>query len=184
MKPLVFAISGSTKTNSTSQRLINYIQVKYAGVFDLRIFDGIAKLPHFNPELEAELPNQVAEFRALIESADGLLFVSPEYVFSLPGSLKNAIEWLVSTVLLSRKPTATIIAAASGLKAQESLNLILRTLETILPENSTGLIQGAKGKIPSDGNISDQESIETIDTLIKSLLECISNDHKTPSKYQ
>ena len=67
-------------------------------------------------------------FRKSIEEADAVLICTPEYVFSLPGILKNALEWTVSTTVFSDKPTALLTASSSGEKAHESLLLVMKTL--------------------------------------------------------
>lgn len=172
-KKKILGISGSTKPNSTNSLILNHLQELFYDTLELHIFNGIDKLPHFNPELdEKSLPVEVKEFRELIEKSDGVLFCTPEYVFSLPGSLKNAIEWSVSTTVFSNKPVAMIVAAASGEKAYESLSLILTTIEAILPDRSKLLIQGAKGKIDKEG-IKDATVKKRIQEVITSLMESI-----------
>ncbi len=57
-------------------------------------------------------PEAVLAFRKQIAAADGVLICTPEYVFTLPGSLKNALEWCVSTTIFSQKPTGLITASA------------------------------------------------------------------------
>lgn len=172
-KKKILGISGSTKPNSTNFLILNHLQELFYDTLELHIFNGIDKLPHFNPELdEKSLPVEVKEFRELIEKSDGVLFCTPEYVFSLPGSLKNAIEWSVSTTVFSNKPVAMIVAAASGEKAYESLSLILTTIEAILPDRSKLLIQGAKGKIDKEG-IKDATVKKRIQEVITSLMESI-----------
>ncbi len=104
---------------------------------------------------------------------DGVLFCTPEYVFSLPGSLKNAIEWTVSTTIFSQKPTALIVAAASGEKALESLRLIMTTLEAQVRDETTMLIRGVRGKIGKSGEISDPDLVAKMDQLMESFLESI-----------
>lgn len=179
----ILAISGSTKSNSTSHHILNHIKAKHTNEIELEIFDGIEKLPHFNPSItDEELPREVIEFRNRILNADGVIFCTPEYVFSIPGSLKNAIEWCVSTTVFSHKPVAIIIAAASGEKAFESLSLILTTIETILPEESRLLIQGAKGKVSTTGEITDKATMEQIERVIQSLIATIKDEDKRPTK--
>ncbi len=183
-KKKILGITGSTKSQSTSLSILELLQEKYKDEMVLQIYHAIGELPHFNPELEHQLPNSVLELRELIEQADGVLFCTPEYVFSLPGSLKNMIEWTVSTMLFSSKPVAMIVAAASGKKAFESLSLILTTIESTLPEASKLLIQGAKGKINNDGKIDNQETISKLDRVMSSLMETIDNPNRKPSKYE
>ena len=113
-KKKIFAISGSTRADSVNACILNAIAVMYEAKADFRIFTGIAQLPHFNPDLDNEnVAQQVTNFRTQIQEADGVLICTPEYVYSLPGSLKNAIEWTVSTILFTEKPVATITAASS-----------------------------------------------------------------------
>lgn len=180
----ILAISGSTKRGSTSHSILSHISDTHSGEFECEIFDGIEKLPHFDPSVaDADLPAEVLDFRKKISASDGVIISTPEYVFSIPGSLKNAIEWCVSSTVFSHKPIAIIVAAASGTKAFESLDLIMTTLETILPDSSKLLIQGAKGKVDSDGNIIDEATKNNIKTLVQSLLESINSKDNTPTKY-
>lgn len=179
----ILGISGSTKSKSTALSILEFLGKEYNQEIELKIYNGISKLPHFNPELEKQLPTAVLELRQLIENADGIIFCTPEYVYSLPGSLKNLIEWNVSTVLFSSKPVAMIVAAASGKKAFESLDLILTTIESSLCEESKLLIQGAKGKLNNDGEIEDQEIIEKLNKVILSLIQTIGNQTRKPTKY-
>lgn len=180
MKKIV-AISGSTKKNSTSEKILKYITELFKETLEVEIFDSIDKLPHFNPEKTDNPPQVVEDFRNLIRTADGVIVCTPEYVFSLPGSLKNAIEWTVSTTVFSKKPVATIVAAASGEKAFESINLILTTIESILPKDSRLLIKGAKGKI-SDTEMNE-ETAEEIEKIVKSLFASIEDHEQIPTKY-
>ena len=131
---------------------------------------------------DEDLPKEVIEFRNNIAAADGVIFCTPEYVFSIPGSLKNAIEWCVSTTVFSHKPVATIIAAASGEKAYESLSLIMTTIEAVLPEESKLLIQGAKGKVNVNSEITDSTTLEQLENVIQSLISTIKNEDKRPTK--
>lgn len=94
--------------------------------------DGIFELPHFNPDLDGEgatPPREVATWRATVEEADGVVISSPEYAHGVPGSLKNALDWLVSTPALFEKPVLLLNAApAGGTFAQHALAETLRTM--------------------------------------------------------
>src|SRR6187402_3552834 len=112
MKKKIFAICGSTRTNSANLQLLKAIAVLSVNEFEIEIYDQLAALPHFNPDTDNETPPEaVAILREKIKTCDGVLICTPEYIFSLPGSLKNAIEWMVSTTLFSHKPTAIITAS-------------------------------------------------------------------------
>src|SRR5262245_6436028 len=166
MKKTVLLISGSTKTNSTSHTILATIAAGMDERFEFTLFGGIDTLPHFNPDLDNEsVPTEVSKFRDQIQRSDGVLFCTPEYVFSLPGSLKNAIEWCVSTTVFSNKPVAIIVAAANGVKALESLELIMTTIEAKVQKDTVLLIQGAKGKV-SGGKIVADETVGKIKLLL------------------
>jgi len=177
--PKVLAISGSTRKQSSNQRILNFLSTRFASRLRMDIYDAIDGLPHFNPDLEKDrLPAVVRDLRQKIDAADGVLFCTPEYVFSLPGSLKNAIEWTVSTTIFSNKPTALLVAAASGEKALESLRLIMTTIEAEILDDSTLLVRGARGKVSESGEITDQDLISRLDVLMESLLTSIREDRK------
>ena len=174
IKRKILAISGSTRKGSSNESILKFIATKYQDLVEVELYDDIDKLPYFNPDLDTETPPKlVIEFRNSIANADGILICTPEYVFSLPGILKNAIEWNVSTTLFSNKPVAFIVASASGEKAFESLNLVLTTIESTIAEDSKLLIQGAKGKIGTESKIIDNATQESIGKLVNSLLKTI-----------
>lgn len=167
----VLAILGSTRKASTNEHILKTIGNRFDDAISFEIFDGIDKLPHFNPELDGEHPpHEVERFRQAIHASDGTIICTPEYVFSLPGSLKNALEWTVSTTVFSQKPVALIVASASGKKAFESLQLIMVTLGSQVSNSSNLLIEGAKGKIDEKGEINDASLIQSIKALVDSFL--------------
>jgi NAD(P)H-dependent FMN reductase len=95
----------------------------------------------------------------------------------LPGTLKNALEWTVSTTVFSDKPVAIIVASGLGEKTFESLNLIMRTLGARFGEQSTILIQGARAKLRSQ--TPDEDTRSNIDALMKSLMDSINTSLMT-----
>lgn len=172
-KKRILAILGSTKKKSSNRAILEFIAQSIPDSVEVVVYDKIDTLPHFNPDLETKLPATVQDLRLAIENADAVLLSSPEYVFSLPGSLKNAIEWNVSTTLFSNKPIAIIIAAASGEKALASLSLIMTTLEAKIAPDSTLLLKGIKGKLNEQGKISDAQTMDKISAVVESLLHSI-----------
>lgn len=184
-KNKILAISGSTKKNSSNGSILKHIALTYKDQLEVDIFEDIDQLPHFNPDLEGKnLPTVVQEFRDRITSSDGVIICTPEYVFSLPGSLKNAIEWNVSTTNFSNKPVAFIVAAASGEKAFEALDLILTTIECSFAEKSRLLIKGLKGKVQAGGIITDQVTAKNISVVVESLIDSIHEKSTVPNKYK
>ncbi|SDK11460.1 NAD(P)H-dependent FMN reductase [Pedobacter sp. ok626] len=168
MKKNIFAIIGSASKNSSNLRLVEKIAALSDKDFNFIIFDRLAELPHFNPELSLEnTPQEVLDFRAAVLQADGILISTPEYIFSIPSGLKNAIEWCVATTVFSGKPLGIITASASGIKGHEELQLIMSTLETTYNENTLLLIQGIKSKIDTSGNITDTKTAQQLEAFVK-----------------
>lgn len=168
-KKQIFAIIGSIKKDSSNKAVVNFLKNLYQEEFDFEIFEGLAALPHFNPDLDNEnIPDQVRSFREKVEHADGVIICTPEYIFSLPGALKNAIEWTVSTTVFSQKPVALITASASGEMAHQSLMMIMKTLYTKFDSSATLLIKGIKGKVNKNGDIHDEATIRALRQLANS----------------
>jgi len=158
-KTRILAITGSIRKNSSNFKILKYISDNIKTEFEVEIFEDLAEIPHFNPDLDNENPpNKVTFFRNKINEADGVLICTPEYVFSLPGSLKNALEWCVSTTIFSNKNIGLITASASGEMGHEQLLLIMKTLEAKFQNNTQLLIQGIRGKINEEGKIINEET--------------------------
>jgi NAD(P)H-dependent FMN reductase len=170
-KKTILAISGSTRSNSVNESILKFIREKYSQELNVELFTGIGSLPHFNPDLDHEpVDASVMHFRQLVRKADGVIICSPEYVFSLPGSLKNALEWMVSTIIFARKPTALIVASGMGEKAFESLQLIMKTLEASFTEDTCLLISGARSKFDAGGRPKDEQTTKELAHVVESLI--------------
>jgi NAD(P)H-dependent FMN reductase len=174
-KKKVFAICGSTRKESVNLHIIKAIAERYKDLFDWTIFDSIDQLPHFNPDLDNEnLPETVSIFRNHVAEANGVLICTPEYVYSLPGSLKNAVEWTVSTVLFTNKPVSLITASSSGIKAHEAIEFLMHTIGAKLSPDNCLLIQAPKTKVNADGKITDENTLTDIHRLIHSFLDMMN----------
>lgn len=164
----ILAVTGSTRNNSSNFKILKYISNHLNPSFEVEIFENLAALPHFNPDLDTETPPQeITSFRNKILKVDGILICTPEYVFSLPGSLKNALEWCVSTTVFSNKKSGLITASASGEMGHEQLLLIMKTLEAKFDDTTQLLIQGVRSKVNADGEIIGDETKEALQNFIK-----------------
>lgn len=163
----IFAVTGSTRKNSSNFKILKFISEKINNQFEIEIFEDLEEIPHFNPDLDNEFPpEKVISFRNKIVQADGIFICTPEYVFSLPGSLKNALEWCVSTTIFSNKKVGLITASASGEMAHEQLLLIMKTLEAKFENGNQLLIQGIRGKIDEAGKIVNLHTLEALQLFI------------------
>ncbi len=170
----ILAISGSTRKASSNLNLIKAIVDLSSEIFDVTIFEGLSTLPHFNPDLDnGEAPQEITDFRNQLREAPGVIICTPEYALGVPGSLKNAIDWTVSSMEFSKKPVALITASLSGAKAHSSLLGTLLIIESHLTAQTHLLIPFVKTKVTKGGKITDKVTLDSINELTKSLLEIV-----------
>jgi NAD(P)H-dependent FMN reductase len=173
-KKKILAISGSTRQNSTNYNLLKAIAALFEATIELNIFENINTLPHFNPDDADKDIAAVAQLRQAIANADGVIICTPEYAHGVPGSLKNAIDWTVSSNEFSHKPTALITASTDGRSGHAALLETLRTIEAENVDQLQLLIQFARTKIGNDNIIKDEPTLADIQKLIGDLLHTIN----------
>ena len=139
----VLAVSGSLRRDSHNSRLLRAAAQQLPPGVELELYDGLKQIPPFDEDDEASPAPEVGEWRDAIETADAVLFATPEYNSSIPGQLKNAIDWASrpkAQAALRNKPAAVIGASTSmfgALWAQSELRKVLsasgaRVLDTEL----------------------------------------------------
>jgi chromate reductase len=170
----ILAISGSLRTGSSNHAILRFLgEMAHAG-FEYNIYDGLAQLPHFDPGLDNDdPPATVSSLRKLLAEADGIIICAPEYAYGVPGSLKNALDWTVSSGSLYDKPLALITASTGGENAHAALLLILTALNANVVKDATLLIPFIRSKMDGEGKITDIETSENLkkafDCLLKKL---------------
>ncbi|BDA80316.1 hypothetical protein LPTSP3_g32460 [Leptospira kobayashii] len=166
----IFAISGSTRSQSSNESILKTISKMNSDRLEVSIFKQLTDLPHFNPDLDKDNPPEVIRnFRNSIQESDGVIICTPEYIFSLPAALKNAIEWMVSTTVFTDKPTAFIIASGLGERSFESLTVIMDTLQAKINDRTRLLLKGSRSSIDENGYLSDPSAIGEIEKLVREL---------------
>lgn len=149
----IIAISGSLRATSLNAAVLQAASRLAPTGVTIEIFEGIGNLPFFNSDLDGDrLPREVAEFRAVIGTADGLLISSPEYARGVAGVMKNALDWLVGSFEFPNKPVALINTSP---RATHALAALTVTLETM----SARLVNDASITLPLLGTANDAESI-------------------------
>jgi len=170
----ILAICGSTKKLSTNLNLITAIADISSPYFNITIFDGIDKLPHFNPDLDIDpAPESIINFRKLLKKSDGVLICTPEYAMGVPGSLKNTLDWTVSSSDFSHKPVALITASLSGQKSHAALMETLIVIESKMTQATQLIIPFVKVKVSADGKITDPITLENVQLLLNAFRELI-----------
>jgi len=108
-------ISGSTRRSSTNGAALTTVRDLAPTGSSALVYGGLSSLPAFNPDDDRDpIPGPVAELRQQISTADAVVFSTPEYAGTLPGSFKNLLDWTIGSSVLAQKPVAWINVAASG----------------------------------------------------------------------
>jgi chromate reductase len=172
----VLGISGSLRRDSHNTNLLRAAAMQLPPGAELEIFDGLRAVPPFDEDLEREgAPDAVERLRSEIAAADAVLIATPEYNASVPGVLKNAIDWASRPFpdnVLRDGPVA-VIGASTGLFgavwAQAELRKVLRhagarVLDGELPVGS------ADWAFTEDGDLADPELRARLGALIEELV--------------
>jgi chromate reductase, NAD(P)H dehydrogenase (quinone) len=175
----VLGISGSLRRGSHNRKLLRAAGELLPPGVEFVEWDGLAGLPAFDEDLEEAPPAPVLEFFAAIEEADALLIATPEYNASLPGALKNAIDWASRPFpenVLRNKP-AGVVGASTGLFgavwAQAEVRKTLKAsgahvLESELPVGT------ADFAFAEDGSLNDPELTQRLQDLLGDLVREVS----------
>lgn len=176
----LLAISGSLRAESSNSRLLRAAQTLAPEGVTIDLYGGLGTLPHFNPDDDVDTPPPiVTQFRAEIGAADGLLVSSPEYAHGVPGSLKNALDWLVSSAEIIDKPIALLNASARATFAHAQLAETLRTMSTriIEPASITISLDGRKLDVP--GLLATPDIVASLRAALDAFAEAIRNSARS-----
>jgi NAD(P)H-dependent FMN reductase len=115
----VVAIPGSLNGSSANHRLLVAVQAAAPPTIEVEIWNGVGRLPHFSPDVPDDLVSPaVNELRDEIRNTDVVLIATPEYAGGMPGSLKNAFDWLVGSGEFYGKPVVVVSAAPTTDRGQ------------------------------------------------------------------
>ena len=171
-KPLqILAISGSLRAASSNTALLQAAQRLAPEGVTISMFDGIGDLPHFNPDLDNEdAPSSVQDFRARLRQADGVLICSPEYAHGVPGTLKNALDWIVGSGELMEKPVALLKASSHGGHAQASLQETLSVMMAQVAEEASLVVALGSNKVVAADLANDEVASRTLRSALEAFV--------------
>jgi chromate reductase, NAD(P)H dehydrogenase (quinone) len=176
----ILAISGSLRANSSNTSLLRALIGLAPDRVQISIYPSIGDLPHFNPELDDDRDLLTVEnWRSQLRSADGILFCTPEYAHSVPGVLKNALDWIVSSGEFMHKPTAVISASPApdgGSKANAALVQTLRVMMADIPASAILCIPAVSAKLNDRSEIVDPQTAKSLESLLATLVATIDFD--------
>lgn len=167
----IFAIPGSLRAGSSNHNILRHLAELAPSGVDFKIYDSLASIPPFDPGLDNDMPpSSVAALRANINDANALVICTPEYAFGVPGQLKNALDWLVSSGTLVDKPVVLITASSSGEYAHPALLQTLGALSAKVLDTACLLVPFIRSKMDNDGNIKDEELRAVLEKSLQILL--------------
>lgn len=172
--PLVrlLAISGSLRAASSNTAVVEAARLLAPSDIDVAIYRGLGELPHFNPDVEmGVLPTTVVELRVAVGKADALLVCSPEYAHGVPGSMKNALDWLVGGPEFVGKPVALVNASPRSVHAQAQLAETVTTMSGVLVEGACVALPLSGRRLDAAGIAADPELAAMITGALAALAE-------------
>ncbi|WP_277673946.1 NADPH-dependent FMN reductase [Piscibacillus halophilus] len=178
----VVGISGSHRKDSLNKKLLDFVAEQLPQEVEYEYAD-FSNVPLFNQDQEEPIPESVKVFKGKVESADIVLFATPEYNGSISGVLKNGIDWLSRPAgqnSLTGK-VAGVMGAASGqggtLKAQLHLREILSHMNVDVPGQPRVMCNFAGEKMKEARLVLEGKELESVENLIKRLIK-MANAYK------
>jgi chromate reductase len=175
----ILGISGSLRENSSNTTLLKIIRSIPGPEVEFEIYRGLGGLPFFSPELDdGNASDAVKEFRGKLAGCDGIILSTPEYAFGMPGVLKNALDWTVSSGEFDKKPVAVLSASptyAGGDKAHASLLLVLSALGANVVEKASFPIPGIYKRISKTGEVVDPGIVGLLSGVLTDLAGAIKS---------
>jgi len=172
----ILGISGSLRRGSHNRKLLRAAGALLPPDVELAEWDGLAGLPAFDEDFETTPPESVRDFFAAIEGADALLIATPEYNASLPGALKNALDWASRPFpenVLRYKPSA-VIGASTGLFgavwAQAEVRKVLKASGAHVVESELPVGMADYAFAGDDDGLADPELSQRLRELLADLV--------------
>lgn len=179
----MLAISGSLRRFSSSTTLLQAAARLAPPSVEIALYDGLAELPHFNPDLEGSEPATVLNLRERIKGSDGVLISSPEYAHGVPGVLKNALDWIVGSGELVGKPVALLNASPSATLAQASLTETITVMSARVVGEASLRIPLKGRNLDASGVAGDPELARLLTAAIAEFTTAVKNSlSPVPSK--
>ena len=172
----LLGFAGSLRQKSYNRSLLRACLELLPPDTALEIFD-LEGIPLFNQDLEASPPPKVIEFKQKIKAADAILIVTPEYNYSVPGVLKNAIDWASrpsgNNSFQGKK--AAIMSASTGMlggaRAQYHLRQSFVTLDMYAVNQPEVFVTFAAQKFDDQGRLVDEKTREVMQVLLRALID-------------
>jgi chromate reductase len=169
----VLALSGSLRAASTNSALLRAAARLAPPDMQVLLNAELGSLPLFNPDLENSVPASVAKFRSQVAAADAMIIASPEYAHGVTGTIKNALDWLVSFEPFANKPVAVLNASPRAHHADLALREILKTMAAVIVEPASIAIPILGSHLDEDRMVSDASVAPHIQAALQALASAV-----------
>lgn len=167
-KLTLLAIPGSLRARSSSHLVLQLVAGMMPDHVTFLPYDGVGTLPHFDDR--DHVPEAVADFRKRVAQADAVLICTPEYAHGIPGSLKNALDWTVSSGEFVNKPVGLITASSSGEYGHPALLEVLRAISAHVIDDATLLIPNIRSRFDQQGAFKEESLAQSLKRVVASLV--------------
>ena len=158
----VLGVAGSLRSGSLNRELLRLAAAAAPEAVELELYEGLGEIPAYDADVEDEPPAAVERFTAAVREAGAVLVATPEYNSSIPGALKNAIDWASRPELTAGpfwgKPVAVVSAstgAFGGIWAQTELNKVLRAVGARVVETNLAVARAHERLAMPDAELAD-----------------------------
>ncbi len=169
----ILALSGSLRANSINSALLRAAARLAPVELTVTVYYGLGDLPLFNPDIEDRSIESVTNFHAQVANADALLIASPEYAHGVTGTIKNALDWLVSFEPFTYKPVGIFNASPRAQHADVALREILKTMSAMVVEEASMTVPLLGASLDEDGMVSTPSVAVPIRGALVALSEAV-----------
>ena len=170
-------VTGSTRPGSTNSAALRSARELVPDGVEGIVYESLAELPHFDPDADQDpLPEPVVRLRAAIAAADAVVFCTPEYAGTLPGTFKNLLDWTVGGAeMYGRRATWINVAAPGrGDGADATLRTVLGYVGAAVLESSGTRVPVARDAVGASGVIEDDDTRRRLGEALRTIVAELS----------
>lgn len=177
----ILALSGSLRSRSINSALLRATARLAPDGVRVEVEPDLGRLPLFNPDAADRPPATVAAFHGRIALADALIIASPEYAHGVTGTIKNALDWLVSFEPFAYKPVAVLNASPRAHHADDALRETLRTMAATIVEPASIALPLLGAHLDEDGMVAAPWVAAPLRAALGALSLAVARHRGTPS---
>ena len=170
-------VSGSTRSGSTNTATLRTVLELSGEGVDSELWEDLTSMPPFVPGVDPDTHQAVTSLRERLDAVDAVIICTPEYAGTIPGSLKNALDWLVGTGELNGKPVSwiTVAAPGRGTGAEATLATVLRYVDADVIDAACGRVPVARDLVGPNGTVEDPGIRAALARLIDLVVEHVGD---------